>query len=133
MVKLPFRDANLPIGDNREISLKCLMHLERILKNNEVMRDRYVKFIREYIELDHMSVLKPPLDDCKGTIFFPHHGVLKESSTSIKLRVVFDASAKNNKGVSLNDALLIGSVLQDGLIDIIIRFRTYKIALTADL
>ena len=35
--------------------------------------------------------------------------------------------------MSLNDTLLIGFVLQDGLIDIIIRFRTYKIALTADL
>ena len=32
---------------------------------------------------------------------------------------------------SLNDTLLIGPVLQDGLIDIII--RTYKIILTADL
>ena len=35
--------------------------------------------------------------------------------------------------MSLNDTLLIGFVLQDGLIDIIIRFCTYKIALTADL
>lgn len=42
MVKLSFRDANLPIGDNREVALKRLMHLERTLKNNEVMRDRYV-------------------------------------------------------------------------------------------
>ncbi|KYN09177.1 hypothetical protein ALC57_18716 [Trachymyrmex cornetzi] len=133
MVRLPMRDANLPIGDNREIALKRLMHLERTLKNNEVMRDRYVKFMREYIELDHMTVLKPSFDDCKGAVYLPHHGVLKESSSSTKLRVVFDASAKNNKGVSLNDALLIGPVLQDSLIDIIIRFRTYKIALTADL
>ena len=104
------------------------MHLERTLKNNEVMRDRYVKFMREYIKLDYMSVLKPPLDDYKGAVYLPHHGMLKESSTSIKLRIVFDASAKNNKGVSLNDALLIGPVLRDGLINIIIRFRTYKIA-----
>ena len=40
MVKLPFRDANLPIdnrGDNREVALKRLMHLERTLKNNEVI------------------------------------------------------------------------------------------------
>ncbi|XP_011061744.1 PREDICTED: uncharacterized protein LOC105150405 [Acromyrmex echinatior] len=90
IVKLPFRDANLPIGDNREVTLKRLMRLERTLKNNEVMRDRYVKFMREYIELDHMSVLKSQSDDCKGAVYLPHHGVLKESSTSTKLRVKDD-------------------------------------------
>ena len=83
------------------------MHSERTLKNNEVMRDHYIKFMREYIELDHMSVLKPPFDDCKGAVYLLHHGVLKESNTSTKLRVVFDVSTKNNKSVSLNDAFLI--------------------------
>lgn len=92
-----------------------------------MLRDRYVKFMREYIELGHMSILKLPLDDYKKAVYLPHHGVLKEVSSNTKLRVVFDAFAKNNKGVSLNDTLPIGPVLQDDLIDIIIRFRTYKI------
>ncbi|XP_018404147.1 PREDICTED: uncharacterized protein LOC108780828 [Cyphomyrmex costatus] len=133
VVKLPFRDADLPIGDNREIALKRLTHLENRLKRDNVMRERYVEFMRKYIDLGHMSIVKPTLGEYKGAIYLPHHGVLKESSSSTKLRVVFDASAKDNKGVSLNDALLIGLVLQDNLIDIVIRFRTYKIALTADL
>jgi len=72
-------------------------------------------------------------NDFQSVVYLPHHGIVKESSTSTKLRVVFDASAKNSKGYSLNDALRIGPVLQDNLINIVLRFRFHKIALTADL
>ncbi|XP_071578820.1 uncharacterized protein [Temnothorax nylanderi] len=133
IVRLPFRDVNMPIGNNREIALKRLNQLERMLKGNEVMRERYTKFMREYVDLGHMSIVDDSLDNLENVVYLPHHGVLKESSSSTKLRVVFNASAKNNRGVSLNDALFVGPVMQDNLIDIIIRFRFYIIALTADL
>lgn len=133
IVRLPFRDKHLSIGNNREIALKRLNSLERGLKGNSVVRERYIKFMREYVDLGHMSMINSTVDNVESAIYLPHHGVLKESSTSTKLRVVFDASAKNNKGVSLNDALFTGPVLQDNLINIILRFRFYKVALTADL
>lgn len=57
----------------------------------------------------------------------------RESSSSTKLRIVFDASAKNHKSVSLNDALLVGPVLHDNLIDLVVRFRFFAIAMTPDL
>ncbi|XP_043591687.1 uncharacterized protein LOC122571690 [Bombus pyrosoma] len=38
--------------------------------------------------------------------FLPHHGVIKESSQTTKLRVVFDGSAPTTTGVSLNDEIL---------------------------
>ncbi|XP_036142150.1 uncharacterized protein LOC118645380 [Monomorium pharaonis] len=133
IVKLPFREDVLPIGNNREIALKRFNRLERTLMGNTAIRDRYTKFMREYEELEHMSVVDNSSNDFKTIVYLPHHGVLKESSSTTKLRVVFDASAKNNKGVALNDALLVGPVLQDNLVDIIIRFRFYKVALVADL
>jgi len=93
--------------------------------------------MREYIDLGHMSLVADNDsindNDFQNIVYLPHHGVLKKSSTSTKLRVVFDASAKNSKGYSLNDALCIGPVLQDNLINIVLRFRFHKIALTADL
>lgn len=40
-----------------------------------------------------------------NTFYLLHHAVLKESSTSTRLRVLFDMTCKTDSGVSLNDAL----------------------------
>ena len=63
--------------------------------------------------------------------YFPMHVVYKASSTTTKVRAVFDASAKSSTGVSLNDTLLVGPTVHPPLIDILMRFRLYSIALTA--
>ncbi|XP_011858578.1 PREDICTED: uncharacterized protein LOC105556116 [Vollenhovia emeryi] len=112
IVRLPFRDKDLPIGSNRKIALRRLNHVERAFKGNLTYRDRYTPFMFEYVKLGHMSIVSDPVSDPENIVYLPHHGVFKESSTSTKLRVVFDASAKNNVGVSLNDALHIGADLQ---------------------
>ena len=63
----------------------------------------------------------------------PHHPVFRKDSLTTKCRVVFDASSKNSNGVSLNDCLLTGPVLQPNLVSIIIRFRFHRVALMADI
>ncbi len=60
------------------------------------------------------------------------HAVCKEQSTTTKIRAVFDASAKSSSGVSLNDMLLVGPTVHSTLIDVLLRFRFHRIALTAD-
>ncbi|XP_039304380.1 uncharacterized protein LOC120357605 [Solenopsis invicta] len=62
----------------------------------------------------------------------PHHAVIKETSSTTKLRVVF-ASAKSKNGLSLNDILMVGPTIQDKLFSHLIRFRTYKYVITADI
>ena len=60
------------------------------------------------------------------------HAVYKTSSTTTKIRAVFDASAKSSTGVSLNDTLLVGPTTHPPLVDVLLRFRLYPVALTAD-
>jgi hypothetical protein len=60
------------------------------------------------------------------------HIVQKQSSTTTRIRAVFDASAKSMTGVSFNDTLLVGPTIHSSLIDVLIRFRLHKIALTTD-
>ena len=84
--------------------------------------------------MGHLEEVPPDeLDNgCENHYYLPHHAVFKESSTTTKLRVVFDGSAKTSSGVSLNDILMIGPVLQPNIFDLLIRFRLYKFGLTAD-
>jgi len=46
---------------------------------------------------------------------------------------VFDASAKTTLGTALNDKLMTGPNLQNNLFDIILRFRSYRFVITADI
>lgn len=48
----------------------------------------------------------------KVKYFIPHSCVTKLESTSTKLRVVFDASAKTDNGFSLNDIQIVGPTIQ---------------------
>ncbi|XP_055632940.1 uncharacterized protein LOC129773367 [Toxorhynchites rutilus septentrionalis] len=64
--------------------------------------------------------------------YLPHHPVFKEASTTTKVRVVFDGSAKTSTSHSLNEALLTGPVIQDELLDLMLRFRKHPVALVAD-
>ena len=67
------------------------------------------------------------------TYYLPMHGVVKESSTTTKLRVVFDASAKSTSGHSLNDVLLSDPVLYPLLANILIKFRQHSIGMSTDI
>ena len=49
-----------------------------------------------------------------------------------KIRAVFDASAKSSTGVSLNDTLLVGPTVHPPLVDVLLRFRLHRVALTTD-
>lgn len=64
--------------------------------------------------------------------YLPHHGVIREDKLTTKLRVVYDASAKNN-GPSLNDCLYAGPSFGQRIADILLRFRLYPVALVADI
>ncbi|XP_011858514.1 PREDICTED: uncharacterized protein LOC105556056 [Vollenhovia emeryi] len=129
-VRLPFRESNARLGESRSVAFKRLLALERKLKSNVTLGLEYARVIEEYLTLNHMSSVEPPEDD---GYYMPHHAVIKESSNTTKVRVVFDASAKTNNGMSLNDALMIGPTIQDTLFSHLIRFRTYNYVITADI
>ena len=65
------------------------------------------------------------------TWYIPHHGVY-HSKKPDKIRVVFDCSAKF-EGVSLNDCLLSGPDLTNGLLGVLCRFRKYPCAVMCDI
>ncbi|XP_055623465.1 uncharacterized protein LOC129766891 [Toxorhynchites rutilus septentrionalis] len=69
----------------------------------------------------------------KVAVHLPHNCVLKENSSTTKCRVVFDASAKTTSGKSLHDMLMCGPVLQDSIVDILLRFRFPSVVIIGDI
>lgn len=63
--------------------------------------------------------------------YLPHFGVTNPNKPG-KLRIVFDAAATSN-GVSLNSMLLTGPDLLNPILDILFRFREFKVGLSADI
>ena len=133
-VKLPFKPDATPLGESKASALRRFLMLEKRLEANPILHQQYRDFIHEFIDLEHLEeVPKHELDLPPHKCFYlPHHCVQKESTTT-KLRVVLDASAKISTKVSLNDVLLVGPKIQDDLFDHLIRFRCYAIGITGDI
>ncbi|XP_037924354.1 uncharacterized protein LOC119660048 [Hermetia illucens] len=110
-VSLPFSDSAEKLGSSADIAKSRFYALERKLTKNGDLRKQYTKFMKEYLHLGHMKEVNP--DQIPHPHYFlPHHCVLKPDSTSTKLRVVFDASAKTSTNVSLNDILHVGPTVR---------------------
>lgn len=129
---IPFRDNLCELGESRMQAEKRFYALERRLERAPEMKKMYVDFINEYLSLGHCRVVNEVDSSTDGAYYLPHHCVVKLDSSTTKLRVVFDASAKSTTDVSLNDVMMIGPTVQDSLFDIVLRFRMYKYAFTAD-
>lgn len=129
-VKMPLlENPETALGESYYMAEKRLLNIEKKLMKNSSLREQYHNFIKEYEDLGHLTKIdRPPFG-----YFIPHHAVIRESSETTKLRVVFDASAKTTSKKSLNDIQAIGPTVQDELFDILIRFRQHKYVISGDI
>ena len=134
IVRLPFKECT-PLGDSRKIALRRWFQCEQKLSKQPELRTKYNEVLQEYLDMGHMELvpyadlMKPP----SQVAYLPHHAVFKEESTTTKVRVVFDASAKTTSGISLNETQMIGATIQDDILSILIRARKHQILFTADI
>lgn len=131
-VALPFKEDPSKLGLSFETAKRRFISLERRLSKDLVAKEMYNEFMKEYIRLGHMSSVDNKIPNYPH-YFMPHQCVLRPESTSTKLRVVFDASCRTSTQLSLNDLLMIGPTIQEELYSTLIRFRTHKYAITADI
>ncbi|XP_053691644.1 uncharacterized protein LOC128740148 [Sabethes cyaneus] len=140
IIQLPKRvNWDRMLGESHAVALDRYRKLENRLEHNPDMKQQYHAFMQEYLDMGHMQqVTQAELqaevngNNPKKFYYLPHHAVMKEPSTTTKVRVVFDASARTDSGYSLNDVLLKGPVIQDDLLNLPIRFRKHDVALVGD-
>lgn len=92
----------------------------------------YDTAIREYIkrgfaEADDAAPHKYPM------YYMPHQGVVRLESTTIRLRVVFDASSSVAGCISLNDTFSGEPNLNPDLTDLLNKFSMHRVTIVADI
>ncbi|KAM8701717.1 hypothetical protein ACLKA7_000073 [Drosophila subpalustris] len=143
VVRLPILTQLHPdmvIGSSYRSALKRLSHLERRFRMDSNLENVYAQTISEYLQLHQMKPVAPEqrLGTQSGATggvthcYLPHHPVIKESSSTTKVRVVFDGSMRTSNGRSLNDILASGPKLHTDLPAILINWRSLKYVFMAD-
>ncbi|XP_044010158.1 uncharacterized protein LOC122853802 [Aphidius gifuensis] len=107
IARLPFIKGDRTLGDSRAAAYRRFHALENKFLSKPELKSEYYKVMQEYLDLGHMS---PVSDDSEHKYYLPHHAVIKKSSSTTKVRVVFDASAKSNNNKSLNDILMTADI-----------------------
>lgn len=126
VVKLPFKQLAIQqLGDSRGAALKRFHSLERKFYKQPILKQEYAKFMREYLELGNMTMISEE-DVASPGFWLPYHSVIREGSLTTKLCVVFHPSSKSSSNIPLNDVLIVGPTLQEGLFSFNLPFRTHK-------
>ena len=131
-VKLPIKEYHPVLPDNYDLSLKRLQALKLRLANDEILLRKYDQIFQD--QFNEGIIEEVSSEGFIGsTTYLPHKEVVKNESSTTKVRIVFDASAKLKNEVSLNDILYTGPCLNPELYKLLLQFRLYPIAITADI
>lgn len=109
-----------------------ITNLSKRFESDPSYAHSYSEFLKEYEELHYMNRVPDSRSEPQLVYYLPHHGVIKESSLTTKLRVVFNSSSRTKSGLSLNDLLHTGAKQQIDLFEILIWYRQFRYVFSSD-
>ena len=129
---IPWKGGEPCMPNNKWIAMTRLKNLTTRLKRTGLC-EKYEHNLFDLVEKNYAEPVPTEeltLDD--GSVWYlPHHNVTNKSKPD-KFRIVFDCAAKYS-GVSLNSECLQGPDLCNKLLHVLLRFRQFKLAITADI
>jgi len=132
-VSLPWKEGHQKLSMNYRNSLNRMKAQLSKLKTDPDILVEYDNIIKQQEEVGIIERVTN-LDVADKVHYLPHHAVIRRDAKTTKVRVVYDASSKDTKGgVSLNDCLHVGPALAPLLYNVLLRFRSKKVALVADI
>ena len=127
---LPWKGNHPPLPSNEWGSLQRLRNLTRKLRHTR-KTEEYESIIVEQREQVVIEVADKPAEGIEFYIL--HKPVVRESAEHTKTCIAYDASAGEHPSVSsLNECLNTGPLLQNKLWDVLVRQRSYPVAVTGD-
>ncbi|XP_011883957.1 PREDICTED: uncharacterized protein LOC105571095 [Vollenhovia emeryi] len=132
-VRLPFKHPPDRLGDSKSKAIRIIHRLHRKLEHDSDYSKLYSDFMFNYEQLQHMTRVPESQPEPSLTYYLPHHGVMRENSSTTRLRVVFNGSSRTSSGHSLNDLLHTGAKLQVDLLNVLLWFRLFRYVFSSDM
>ena len=133
-VTWPWKEENPRLPDNYQLALGRLNSLLKRIQGRPELLQKYDSIIKDQLKKEIIEEVNDGTEEGCKKHYIPHHAVITPDRKTTKVRIVYDASAKARKGCkSLNECLYRGPVILEDLCGLLLRFRTHKVALTADI
>lgn len=130
-VSLPWRREDITMPPSYEAACKRLSHIEKKMDRSTAFSEKYTAQIENLLKKGYAVPADGTEQENPRQWYLPHFAVTNINKPE-KPRLVFDAAAKMN-GVSLNDELLEGPDLLQGLAGVLWRFRRGEIGVQTDI
>ncbi|KAF0297948.1 Transposable element P transposase [Amphibalanus amphitrite] len=132
-VRVPFYDSVTKVPGNHDIALATMKKVRNKLAKRD-LADSYTAVFEQQLRdgiIEEVDYNKPSTNQ---RVFIPHHPVVKtDAQTTTKIRPVFNCSLKIGDRPSLNEACFRGVDLLNDLVTLLMKFRTNKHILLADI
>lgn len=129
-VDLPFKEHHAELPSYKAMAIKRHQSMMSKLKKDGLFHEYQAIF--DDWEKKQIIEKVPSHQLTRLGCYLPHRPVIKNESSTTKIRPVFDASAKVRREVSLNECLEKGGNLIEEIPGIIDRFRKHTVGVTAD-
>ncbi len=132
-VRWPWRSENPELPNNYGLAMGRLKSLfNNRLKKDDALLQKYDALLKEQLQKGIIEVVTEETGNLVH--YLPHHPVVNPDRQTTKIRVVYDASAKQSaKHHSLNECQYSGPTLLPHIHGVLLRFRVPTIVLTADI
>ena len=128
---LPYKNCWKRLKDNKPVAKQRLASLMTQFARNPADLAAYHEQFQGYIKDGFIKKADP---EYKGRmVYLPHRDIRRPEAASTKVRPVFDGSSHQKGSPSLNQVLEVGPNLNPELLQVLIRFRMYQVAWTADI
>ena len=127
VIRLPFVE-NFQLGDSSNRTLEVSYAFDRKFESDPNLSENYYNFMEDCNNLDHMKFLS-----ANFLCIYAHHAVIHNNRSITKLGAVFNVSALFSNEHSLNSVFLEGPKPHTKIFFNLMKFRQYKIVLTADI
>ena len=134
IVALPFKNNKHQLPSNEWIALKRTQILQRQFMKDKNYGLQYAAQIQKLLVSDFIEEVLPGTPVGEIVHYLPHRGIIKRDSKTTSLRIVMDASCRQNaSSLCLNDVIYSGPNLIISMTFLLLKFRLEKYGVCADI